>query len=249
LQHDLRRAIWNRELEIFYQPQVSLLTGMMRGVEALLRWRHPVLGLIAPALFLPLAEESGAIVEMGQWVINEVCRQAAEWLEPGIGSTISVNVSCKQLRSPEFFAGILTATSRHGVPVDALELEVTEPLNHSEGCIKRLEALRESGVRIALDHYGTRSSKLQSFSGLPLDVVKLDRNVIRHVDHDLHSYNSVGEIINRASELGLETVAGGIERKEQAERLAALGCRLGQGNFYSNPCPIHRLEFWMEGRV
>ena len=249
LERDLRRALARREMEVHYQPKVSLLSGMMRGVEVLLRWRHPLLGLIAPALFLPLAEDSGLILDIGEWLLNEVCHQAASWLEPGIDTTIAINVSQQQVQRGLLMQRLLSMTESAGIPLRAIELEVDDFWQHGPRGIGLLKSLRIAGVRIAVDHVGSKHPDLAAMRNMEVDVLKIDRSIVRHIECDAAMRQRVLDIVSVARDAEMETVAEGIERETQALCLKGLGCQVGQGYFFARPGPIHRLEYWMEGRV
>jgi EAL domain-containing protein (putative c-di-GMP-specific phosphodiesterase class I) len=251
LEQDLQDAVRHRELEVYYQPRVHLGSGMMRGVEALLRWRHPVLGLLAPGLFLPLAEQTGAILDMGHWLLEEVCRQASEWVEPGIDTPISVNVSATELSQanlPVFLAAMMT---RLGIPAKTIELEVAEPGPSADqtAFVRQLERLQGAGARVVLDRFGCSPDGLSRLAEWPVDAVKIDRSVIRRVDRDERVCASLAQLIAIARERGLETVAEGVERETQVNRLKALGFVSAQGYYYAKPGPSYRLEYWMEGKI
>lgn len=251
LEQDMQEAVRHRELEVYYQPKVHLASGMMRGVEALLRWRHPVLGLLAPGLFLPLAEQSGAILEMGHWLLEEVCRQASEWLEPGIDTPISVNLSQRELAQSNLPLFLAALTSRLDIPAKAIELEVAEPDSaaDSEDFARRIRKLQAAGGRVVLDRFGCSPAGLARLSEWPVDAVKIDRSVIRRVDRDERVCAALAELVAIARERGLETVAEGVERESQVKSLQALGFVSAQGYYYAKPGPSYRLEYWMEGKL
>jgi EAL domain-containing protein (putative c-di-GMP-specific phosphodiesterase class I) len=248
---DLRQAVSHRELEVHYQPKVSLASGMIVGVEALLRWRHPVLGLLAPALFLSLAEETGVSVDMGLWLLEEVCRQAEEWLEPGYQTTIAINISPLQLQRLDLLGRIFCATARHSIPVQTIELELTKPLVlwDEAKAGRELARLRDGGVRITLDNVDEANFNLKLLKCLPLDALKIDPAVIRTMGDNSDSHRFIEKFVALARQLGLDTVAVGVEREYQAQHLKELGCRAAQGDYYTKPSPIHQLEYWMEGKI
>ena len=251
LQQDMQEAVRHRELEVYYQPRVNLASGMMRGVEALLRWRHPVLGLLAPALFLPLAEQSGAILEMGQWLMEEVCRQAAEWVEPGIDTPIAVNLSPQELAQANLPLSLAGLIGRQGIPAGAIEVEVADPGAAADPVVfgRQLERLQSAGVSVVLDRFDCSPKALQRLTEWPLDAVKIARSVIRRVDRDEKICSALEQLITVAGSRGLETVAEGVERESQVRRLKALGFLSAQGYYYAAPGPSYRLEYWMEGRI
>lgn len=247
----MQGAVRHRELEVYYQPKVHLVSGMMRGAEALMRWRHPVLGLLAPSLFLPLAEQSGAILEMGHWLLEEVCRQASEWVEPGINTPISVNVSERELAQGNLPAFLATLTARLGIPAKSIELEVAEPGRpvDQDRFVQQLERLHAAGARIVLDRFRCSPEELSRLALWPVDAVKIDRSVIRRVDRDDRVCEALARLVALAGERGLETVAEGVERESQVHRLKRLGFASAQGYYYAKPGPGYRLEYWMEGKI
>jgi diguanylate cyclase (GGDEF)-like protein/PAS domain S-box-containing protein len=240
LEHDLRVALEARQFVIEYQPIVALESDRIVGLEALLRWNHPTRGILEPDRFIPLAEESGLIVEIGRWVMSEACRQLSEWIEQGLASpelTLSVNLSVKQVHDAAIVDDVATALRNSGLPGHRLTLEVTEGVlvDDSEAVIGRLAAIREMGVRIAIDDFGTGFSSLGYLSRFPVDVLKIDRSFVQRMSAKASDLAVIEAAIGLAATLGLETVAEGIERSGQTERLRELGCRLGQGFLFSRP--------------
>ena len=240
LEHDLRVALEAHEFAIVYQPIVALDSDRIVGLEALLRWNHPTRGLLEPDNFIPLAEESGLIVEIGRWVMSESCRQLAEWIEQGLASpelTLSVNLSVKQVHDGAIVDDVAAALRESGLPGHRLTLEVTEGVlvDDSEAVIGRLAAIREMGVRIAIDDFGTGFSSLGYLSRFPVDVLKIDRSFVQRMSAKASDLAVIEAAIGLATTLGLETVAEGIERSGQTERLRELGCHLGQGFLFSRP--------------
>ncbi|WP_430781816.1 putative bifunctional diguanylate cyclase/phosphodiesterase [Actinoplanes sp. G11-F43] len=239
----LRAAVEEGELVLFYQPVVSLADGRLAGVEALVRWQHPVRGLLGPNEFIPLAEESGLIVPLGAWVIREAVRQAAEWTTahgdaaPG---TVAVNVSAAQLREDGFAETVATALWESGLPAARLCAEITESTAIGGGATaQNLTRLRELGVRLSLDDFGTGSATLSALATCPVDQIKLDRSFVTGPDAIPQA------VIQLAHALGIEAVAEGIETEEQARWLAGLGYHLGQGFLYARPMPVADLAAWL----
>ncbi|HEY8437994.1 MAG TPA: diguanylate cyclase [Candidatus Limnocylindrales bacterium] len=248
LENDLRRALERHELRLHYQPLVDLPTERIVGLEALLRWEHPVRGLIPPMSFIPLAEETGLIVPVGRWVIETACRQARRWLDerPDAPMLMSVNLSARQFASATLVDDIRDILAATRLPPEHLELEITESvlLEEGEASGTTLAALRALGVHLVLDDFGTGYSSLSYLRRLPLDTIKIDRSFVDGIDTDTAGSNLpiVQAIIALAHGLGIEVVAEGIETAGQAARLRELGCDRGQGYWYARPQPPDALR-------
>jgi diguanylate cyclase (GGDEF)-like protein len=245
---DLRLALDAGQLEMHYQPQIELASGKLVGFEALMRWRHPTRGLVPPAMFIPLAEDSGLIVPIGAWALGVACRDAARW--PG-GLRVAVNVSALQFERSPIELHVLEALERSGLPADRLEIELTESalLQDSHHAIDLLTRMRALGVRIALDDFGTGFSSLAYLRRLPLDQLKIDRAFIADLDHPRAGATAraiVSAIHDLARALGLHTVAEGIETPEQQRVLVELNCQLGQGFLYSQALPRDATQAFVE---
>ncbi|MDD5295757.1 MAG: EAL domain-containing protein [Rhodocyclaceae bacterium] len=248
LEMDLRRAIAQGQLELHYQPRIELATGRPLGVEALVRWRHPTRGLIPPGDFIPLAEESGLILELGAWVLDEACRQSAAWRARGRGIKIAVNVSARQLAEGDLVERIGELAARHGIAPADLEIELTESavMANPEHAAGLLSHLRSMGVVVAVDDFGTGYSSLAYLRRLPLDILKIDRSFVMAADQDEEDMQIVKMILGLGQTLKLTVVAEGIETRRQAELLQSLGCRIAQGYLYSRPLPAQALEDWLD---
>jgi EAL domain-containing protein (putative c-di-GMP-specific phosphodiesterase class I) len=233
LEADLRRAVDRGELFLHYQPVASVATGAISGVEALVRWRHPVRGVVPPNDFIPLAEESGLIVPIGRWVLREACRQGAEWHRRWPHLRIGVNVSGRQLVEPSLIAGIETALSDSGMLAERLVLELTETvlMRDVDGTAARLHQIQQLGPELAVDDFGTGYSSLQYLLRFPIDTLKVARTFVDGLDGG-------GD---RARSLGLRTVGEGVERPEQLACLASLGCDFAQGFLLGRPMPAEQL--------
>lgn len=245
LAQHLRRATELNELEVHYQPQVNLADGRWLGVEALLRWRHPVLGMVPPLQFIPIAEQTGLIIPIGEWVLRKACHQAARWQRAGHPPfRMAVNVSALQFEQGDFTSTVASALRGSGFTPDALELELTESvvMQHVEASAARMAELRALGVSIAIDDFGTGYSCLSYLPQLPLNVLKIDRSFVSKLAPGSTTLPVVRSIIGLAQSLGFTTVAEGIESVEQREMLLTLGCDVGQGYLFSRPCPPEDLD-------
>ncbi|MFN8173529.1 MAG: EAL domain-containing protein [Solirubrobacteraceae bacterium] len=243
---DLRGAIGRDELRVAFQPIVALPGGRPVGLEALARWQHPRRGLVLPGEFIPVAEESGLIVPLGQWVLEEACRQAAEWdrdAAPLAGLPVSVNLSARQVSHPDLARVVRAALARAGLPPERLVLEITESvlIEQAAGPIATLAALRGEGVRFALDDFGTGYSSLSYLQRFPLDQLKLDRSFVAGLESGPREQAIVGAIVAMARALGIEAVAEGIETERQKAALERLGCPLGQGFLFARPASAAEL--------
>ena len=247
LKADMHAAFEGGQFRLVYQPIVDLESGALTGVEALLRWRHPQRGEIGPCDFIPLAEESGLIVQLGRWVLREACQEARPW--QGLSAqrlTVSVNLSGRQLDEPTLVDDVASALTRAGLDAEFLTLEITESvlLRDVEAVIKTLKALKELGVRLAIDDFGTGYSSLSYLRQLPVDVLKIDRSFVASVDGGKAGLAVVGSIVSLAQTMGLETVAEGIEEITQLDGLRSVGVRFGQGYLFARPIEpwaIHEL--------
>jgi EAL domain-containing protein (putative c-di-GMP-specific phosphodiesterase class I) len=233
---DLERALGTDQIRLEYQPVVRLGNGQVAGAEALVRWRHPRRGMLAPADFVPVAERSGLIDKLGALVLEQACRTAAGWPRPSSkGHFVSVNVAVAQLNGATAADDLLGLVGQTGLPASSLILEVTSSVGlHGEAVARTATALREAGVRIALDDFGSATS-LRDLKQLPTDFVKLDREFVVDVDGPPADAAFALALLRLAEARGAEAVAKGIESREQAWRLAELGCRFGQGYFFSKP--------------
>jgi len=224
---------------VHYQPIVELRTGTVTGFEALLRWEHPELGLLASSEFIPLAEATGLIVPIGRWVLNRACVDAVRLAEEaGRPIDIAVNVSARQLQHPAFVAHVEEALEASSLPPELLVLEITESVVIDTSDVeRRLELLRTQGIKIALDDFGTGYGSLVYLQRLPIDIVKIDRSFTSSVDSDENGRALLDAIVGLGTALGTRLVAEGIERSSQDAVIQALGCQHGQGFHYGRPAP------------
>jgi diguanylate cyclase (GGDEF)-like protein len=241
---DLRRAVDEGQLHLEYQPIVDLATGSVRSAEALVRWRHPRLGMLSPARFLPLAEETGLILPIDRWVIHEACRAAAVWRERAPDATVAVNISTAHLRRPDLIATVTAATAGAGLPPRALTLELTESalIEGSDVVLDRLRQLRDLGIGIAIDDFGTGYSSLSYLHRIPATELKIDRSFVTRLDaEDVRAYATVEMVTRLAAAFDLTVVAEGVETGGQHAAVTAIGCRHGQGWRYGRPAALPEL--------
>ena len=241
LEQDLRKALTACEFELHYQPVVNLASDKISGFEALIRWHHPEKGMVSPATFIPLAEETGLIVPIGEWVIRQACMTAAQW---PADLKIAVNLSPAQLRSPGLLHVVVSALAASGLEADRLELEITETvlLHDSEATLAILYRLRELGVRIAMDDFGTGYSSLSHLQRFPFDKIKIDRSFIKNIVDNVGSLNIVRAVAALASGLGVAATAEGVETQEQLDVIRSEGCIEMQGFLFSKPIPAREIE-------
>jgi diguanylate cyclase (GGDEF)-like protein len=245
IENQLRYAIERREFQLHYQPQNDMQTGKVLSVEALIRWNMPGQGMIAPLKFIPVAETSGLIVPIGEWVMTEACRQAQEWQSRGADPLrVAVNVSARQFKDPNLIKKIAQSLETTGLDPRLLELELTESIVMEDpvNSARRLNEIRDLGVSISIDDFGTGYSSLSYLRQFPIDVLKIDRSFVRDVNVDPHNAAIVTAILAMARQLQIKVVAEGIETSEQQQFLAAHGCELGQGYFFSKPLPAPECE-------
>ncbi len=245
----LRNALLRNEFHLVYQPQISLTDHRVLGVEALLRWHHPERGLIPPDLFIPLAEQSGAIIPIGEWVLDQACRQLRQWQDAGRTQLrMSVNLSTVQLHHPDLTEMVTQVLQRYDLPRDSLELEVTETglMEDIHAAARHLHKLKSIGVYIALDDFGTGYSSLSYLRRLPLDKIKIDKSFTGDLLTDPDDRTIVRVIIQLGHNLGMQVIAEGVELAEQQAYLSQEGCDAGQGYFYSPPLTAAALTGWID---
>jgi diguanylate cyclase (GGDEF)-like protein len=251
LEGKLRKAIPNGEMLLHYQPQIDLGTGRILGMEALIRWKHPVMGLVPPDKFIPLAEETGLIIPIGKWVLQTACRQAVAWQQAGYPSwKMAVNISPKQFWQADLMDTIAEVLADSGLKPHLLELEITESaiMLDAERAIDTMLRIREMGISLAIDDFGTGYSSLSCLQRFPLSKLKIDKSFVHNIIEN-HDRGAIAEgIIGLARTLKLEVIAEGIEEASQMEFLLAKGCRLGQGYFLGHPMPAEHLAQFCQGR-
>jgi EAL domain-containing protein (putative c-di-GMP-specific phosphodiesterase class I) len=248
MEQELRKALPAGEFELYYQPVVNLVSNEISGFEALLRWNHPTQGMIAPATFIPLAEEIGFIVPLGEWVIRQACAAAVRWPED---LRVAVNISAVQFRNPGLMQVIVGALANSGLDPTRLEIEITETvlLENKETTLDVLHQLRALGVRIAMDDFGTGYSSLTYLQCFPFDKIKIDRSFVKDIADNTGSLNIVRAVAALANGMGMTATAEGVETREQLDRITSEGCTEMQGFLFSQPLPAHEIErLFLSGR-
>ena len=251
METDLRTAVDRGEFELYYQPMVELRTGRVTELEALLRWRHPSRGIVAPLDFIPLAEETGLIIPIGSWVLAESCRQVREWQQRfprEAPLTLSVNLSVKQLAQPDFVAHMAGIVRTSGLDPRCLKLEITESvaIDDPERTRGMLDELRGLGVRMYLDDFGTGYSSLGQLHRLSLDAIKIDRSFVMRMSEGPMHWQLVRTVRDLARNIGVTVIAEGVETPEQLAELRGLGCESAQGYLFSRPVPASEMERVLE---
>lgn len=248
---ELRRAVENNELKVFYQPKISLLNSSVGAVEALLRWDHPTRGFVPPAQFIPFAEHTGYIKVLTRWVLGEALRQCGMWRAAGMPLRVSVNISVRDLMNRELPDMIAELMAKHDVPADLLCLEITESgfMEDPAYAQKVLQKLNDLGIHLSIDDYGTGYSSLSYIVQLPVDELKIDRSFVMNMGIDEHTSTIVRSTIELGHSLGLKVVAEGVEDEQGMRLLRDLGCDQAQGYFISKPVPAEQLEAWLANRL
>ncbi len=231
----MRQALAQDRFRLHYQPQVDLRTGEVVGAEALIRWRDPELGEVSPGEFIPVAEESGFIIAIGDWVLRRAVTQAAAWLDAGTPMPVSVNVSALQFQQPGFVGGVATVLREAGLPPQWLELELTESIliQDAQDAMLRLQALAQLGVKLAIDDFGTGYSSLAYLKRFPIGRLKIDRSFISGLPGEESDVAIVQAILHMGRALRLQVVAEGVENEAQRQFLQHAGCDLFQGYLYA----------------
>jgi c-di-GMP phosphodiesterase len=249
LEKDLREALGRNELHVVYQPQVDYRDHQVVGVEALLRWQHPQHGFVPPDLFIPLAEQNGTIIAIGEWVLDQSCRQLREWHDQGFTNLrMAVNLSTVQLHHAELPRMVNNLLQVYRLPARSLELEVTETglMEDITTAAQHLLSLRRAGALIAIDDFGTGYSSLSYLKSLPLDKIKIDRSFVQDVLEDEDDATIVRAIIQLGKSLGMQVIAEGVETIEQEAYIIANGCNEGQGYLYSKPLPAREVTLYLK---
>ncbi|MCJ7802365.1 MAG: EAL domain-containing protein [Candidatus Marinimicrobia bacterium] len=252
LENALRQAIERNELQLYYQPQISLSSGQIIGAEALLRWHHPELGMISPGEFIPIAESSGQIIEIGEWVLRSAIEQTKEWMDSGFAPmTISVNISAMQFRQQNLLKLVTDILKKVQLPNEYLELELTEAvtMHNPESVIDIMNKFHEQGIRMSIDDFGTGYSSLSYLKKFKVYKLKIDQSFIRDISDDPDDRAIVSAIIDMARNLGLQTIAEGVESAEQLAFLRLHGCDEVQGYYFSKPLPSVEFEQFRHNNI
>lgn len=248
LEEELRKALRLDQFELHYQPKIDMRSGTPSGLEALIRWRHPQLGVISPAVFIPIAEHSGLILPISEWVLRTTCLQIRDWIDRGLDpGPVAVNVSALQFRQAKFVEVVKNILAQNRVPASLLELEITESMviDRPEEAIQTLRGLKGAGIHLALDDFGTGYSNLQYLKRFPLDSLKVDRSFVRDLLTSDDAKAIAGAIISLGRNLGLSVVAEGVEHHAQAAFLLSQGCTTCQGFLFALPMPAAECEAWL----
>jgi len=243
IEQNMRRALERHEFVLHYQPKVDLKTGAITGAEALIRWAHPVRGLLSPSQFIPVAEDCGLIVPIGNWVLREACKQARLWVDAGLlKSTMSVNVSAMEFRDDNFAKGLLAILEETGLDPTVLELELTESvlMRRAESTALILSMLREIGVQVAIDDFGTGYSSLSYLRKFPIDTLKIDQSFVRHICAGGDDAAIVIAVISMARSLHIRVVAEGVETLDELTFLRSHQCAEAQGFYFGRPAPAQQ---------
>jgi diguanylate cyclase (GGDEF)-like protein len=259
LEKHLRRALEKNEFVLYYQPQIAVATDRIIGMEALIRWRNPELGLIAPNDFMPVAEETGLIVPIGAWVLKSACAQARHWLQQGWPIRVAVNLSSRQFHQVQYrrhkqhplLEAVLEALEETALPPDLLELEITEGtlMHQLETTMALLNTLKRKGVRLSIDDFGTGYSSLSYLKQFPIDTLKIDKSFINDISTDINDRAIVAAITVMAQQLKLEVIAEGVETEAQLEFLRELQCHSVQGYYFSKPLPAEEIPLYLQGKL
>ena len=252
LETSLHHAIERQELVLHYQSKLDLVSGEVVGAEALIRWRHPQLGLVPPGRFLAIAEDCGLIVPIGRWVLREACRQARAWQMSGMTPlSIAINVSPMELRAPDFVSGVCSILKETGLEPRYLELELTDTalMGDSRSVSETLRELKEIGVLLALDDFGTGHASLTHLKGFAIDALKIDQSFVRDLASHEDGASILTAMIGMGKNLNMQVVAKGIETREQLEILQRHGCPQAQGFYFSRPVPAVELGQSLQRRV
>jgi EAL domain-containing protein (putative c-di-GMP-specific phosphodiesterase class I) len=251
LESALHRALERGEFRLHYQPAVSIRDGSVVGVEALIRWEHPERGLMLPPEFISVAEESGLIVPIGRWVLEEACRQAGRWRRFGRETWLSLNLSAHQLTAPGLVDEVRAALEATGTAPSRLHLEITESalMEDTAGVARVVRSLKDLGVRVSIDDFGTGYSSLAHLKRLAVDTLKIDRSFVDGLGREPEDTAIVMAVLGMAQSLGLSVVAEGVETEEQLRALRDLGCTMAQGFYFARPQPPESVDRLLAGRT
>ncbi|MCX7842927.1 MAG: GGDEF domain-containing phosphodiesterase, partial [Clostridia bacterium] len=248
ISESLKPAMDRKELYLVFQPQIDILSGKITGAEALLRWESKEHGNIPPGVFIPIAEATGLIYDIGNWVLEEACSHCKRWNDEGMELSVAVNVSPVQIKREGFCEEVMNILKKTEIPPDKLQLEITECslVQNFSKAASMLSFFKERGVRVALDDFGTGYSSFSYLKQLPIDVIKIDREYIKNLEADVRERAITGSIIALTHVLGMEVIAEGIETKEQFEYLKKIGCNTAQGYYLSKPLKLEDFKIFLQ---
>ena len=257
LERDLRLALKNQEFSLYYQPIFSLPNHVLSGFEALIRWHHPQHGLVSPTEFIPLAEDTGLIIDIGDWVLHTACQQLANWQQqyshcPDIaGLKVNVNVACQQFQKPDFVSKLDAVLAQTQLDPTCLRLEITERvlIDSEINTQQTLAEIKKRQIKLSIDDFGTGYSSLSYLSRLPIDNLKIDRSFINNINSDLESLEIVRTIITLAHNLSMDAIAEGVETTAQAEQLQELECEYVQGYLFAKPMATTEIQLMLETKL
>ena len=243
---DLREALANDELELFFQPKIDARSGKVTAAEALLRWNHPTRGMVMPAQFIPLAERSGLIGPLGNWVIEAACKQARAWRDKGLRMRVAINLSAHQMRQDDISDRITEALARHRIHPSLLTCEITESaaMEDTGATQETFRRLGELGAHVSIDDFGTGYSSLAYLRRLPAEELKIDQSFVKDLDHSVDARAVIDAVVKLAHALGLKVVAEGVESVRQHKILVELGCDELQGYLFAKPMTARALLLW-----
>ncbi|HEX7435532.1 MAG TPA: bifunctional diguanylate cyclase/phosphodiesterase, partial [Caldimonas sp.] len=246
LLRDLRKALRNKEMELFYQPKIDVKSGKVTATEALLRWKHPSRGVILPSVFIPIAERFGLIVALGNWVIEDACRQSRAWRDKGLRMRVAINLSAHQMRQDDIVERITDALQRHRIHPSLLTCEITETaaMEDTKTTQETFRRLGELGTHLSIDDFGTGYSSLSYLRKLPAEELKIDRSFIMDLEHSADARAVVDAVIKLAHALGLKVVAEGVENQRQQQILIDMACDELQGFLFAKPMSARALQLW-----
>jgi EAL domain-containing protein (putative c-di-GMP-specific phosphodiesterase class I) len=247
---ELRRAVDNDELRLFFQPKIEIATNRVAGAEVLLRWQHPARGLLGPGEFIPFAEQTGFIRRITRWTLDRAVAQGAQWHGAGQSLCLAVNISANDIGDSRFDSRVAASLSRHQLPPALLTLELTESgfIEDPVQALKMLDAIATLGVSLSIDDFGTGYSSLSQLTRMPVHEMKIDRSFIQELESKPDFATVVRAAIEMGHGLGLKVVAEGIETQTAAARLRDLGCDIAQGYLYARPMALEAFEKWLEGK-
>jgi EAL domain-containing protein (putative c-di-GMP-specific phosphodiesterase class I) len=251
LHTQLRTALQKKEFELHYQPQIHLITGRVVGMEALIRWKHPEHGMVSPARFIPVAEASGLIIPIGEWVLEEACKQARIWQQNGRAPfMVAVNLSALQFKRGNILDTVRKALESSGLQPNMLELELTESilLKDMSSALKTIQELKALGVQLSIDDFGTGYSSLSYLRQLKVDKLKIDQSFVSNIVADIDDLAIVCAIIQLGKTLQMEVIAEGVETTEQLSILRARGCDEAQGYYICRPLAVADIDDWLDAR-